>query len=231
MFLEKHDPCDNEQCDSGSRKAQLEKQRSQRVYAAVEPYLPGHLVLDFGGGNGIILSAFQQRGLRCHLTDYSNRQLPGMKKVADSLDDLKGTYDCILLSHVLEHVAEPGELLSGLRNHLNDSGVLYVEVPVEIAGGMRLEIDPVTHINFFTDGSLKTILQMNGYKVVSIFRGEGSYGLQKKEIAYAVALKGHEKTSFEPHITKALLHPGRIYFIKQLWQAVRRKWQKSMKRP
>ena len=224
MFLEKHDP-DDGHYEADPQKEQLERQRSEKVYETLAPHLSGDRVLDFGGGNGIILAAFQKRGLTCHLADFTDRQLPGIKKVADSIDDLKGAYDCIILSHVLEHVAEPGELLSSLRNHLNDTGLLYVEVPVEIAGGVRLEVDPVTHINFFTDGSLKTILQTNGYKIVHAFRGKGSFGRHQKEVAYAVALKGREKPAFEPQITNALLRPGRIDFIKQLWQILRKKWQ------
>lgn len=137
---------------------------------------------------------------------------------------MRGTYDCILLNHVLEHVTEPGALISKLKKHLNDDGLLYVEVPIEIWGGIRrLEKDPVTHVNFFTDGSLKTILRMNGYRIISSFRGWSSYGNLFPHTTWAVAMKGYEKPSFEPQITEDLLFPNRIFSIKKLWHSIRKK--------
>ena len=221
MFLEKHDPFYDGPYDRSPETAQMDRQRSERVYKVIKPYLNGNAVLDFGGANGIILTAFRDNGLQCHLADYSDRQLPGINKVANSLNDLQGTYDCILLNHVLEHVAEPGDLLSGLNNHLNQKGLLYVEVPVEILAGVpRLEKDPVPHVNFFTDGSLKTILRLNGYKVLSVFRGWSSYGRTMAYVTSAVAMKGNEQATFEPNITDALLYPKRIHAIDRFWKIV-----------
>jgi len=219
MYLEKQDPFNDGPYNPSPKTTQMDRQRSERVYKAIEPYLAGNAVLDFGGANGVILTAFKKKGLQCHLADYSDRQLPGINKVANSLDDLQGNYDCILLNHVLEHVAEPGELLSGLNNHLNEKGLLYVEVPVEILAGVpRLEKDPVPHVNFFTEGSLKTILRINGYKILRVFRGWSSYGRTMAYTTSVVAMKGYEQPTFEPHITDALLYPKRIHVIDKLWK-------------
>jgi len=224
IFFEKNDPFSGGPYDPAPEATQMDLQRSERVYKAVEPFLSGNFVLDFGGANGLILTAFKDKGLQCYVADYSDRQLPGIKKVANSLDDLEGHYDCILLSHVLEHVAEPGGLLSDLRYHLKDNGLLYVEVPIEILGGIpRLGKDPVPHVNFFTDGSLKTILKMNGYKVLSIFRGWSSYGRALTYATSIVAMKGHESPSFEPHITKDLLYPSRSHAIERFWEIIRKR--------
>jgi len=223
VFFEENDPFFEGPYDPAAEAKKRDHQRSERVYTAVAPFLSGKYVLDFGGANGILLTAFKERGMQCFLADYSDRQLPGIKKIANSLNDLKGTYDCILLSHVLEHAAEPGELLAGLRNHLNNQGLLYVEVPIEILAGIpRLERDPVPHVNFFTDGTLKTILRMNGYKIISAFRGWSSYGNIIAYVTWAVATKGYEQPTFEPHITDALLYPSRSYVIERLWPIIRR---------
>jgi SAM-dependent methyltransferase len=42
-----------------------------------------------------------------------------------------GTYDLVVLAHVLEHVAAPLDLVRTARGYLNPGGLMYVEVPIE----------------------------------------------------------------------------------------------------
>jgi 2-polyprenyl-3-methyl-5-hydroxy-6-metoxy-1,4-benzoquinol methylase len=49
--------------------------------------------------------------------------------VESSLDDLDGTFDTILCLDVLEHLPNPGEVLSGLRRHAREGAHLQISVP------------------------------------------------------------------------------------------------------
>ena len=40
-----------------------------------------------------------------------------------------GMFDCIICSHVLEHLIRPGKVLEALRGHLDRDGVLLVALP------------------------------------------------------------------------------------------------------
>jgi SAM-dependent methyltransferase len=124
-------------------------------------------VLDFGGGDGRLMVPFVRRGHECHLVDYHPEAVPGVTRIASTLEDVSSAdpYDVIICSHVLEHVAEPRPILSRLAALLDERGVLYVEVPMEIWRRPPLQREPVTHINFFTVDSLRALIERSGLRV------------------------------------------------------------------
>ncbi|SNC68293.1 Methyltransferase domain-containing protein [Marinobacter sp. es.048] len=194
----------------------MDRDRSFTVYEKVKSHTKGNSVLDYGGGNGKIMNSFIEHGYACYIADYSDVQLPNVEKVANDIEGLEHRYSIIILSHVLEHVAEPGELISRLKDHLEDDGVVYAEIPIDILGGIRLEGDPVTHINFFTRESLATLFNRNGYQVVSGNTEYGTYGRHQLEVGWLLAQKGDEAPSYKPTSAKKLLWPSRWYALKKL---------------
>jgi len=120
----------------------------------------GNEVLDFGGGDGRLMLPFLTNGWKCYLIDYSNNPIPGVIKLASTLDSFAGrkNFDLIVCSHVLEHVADPVHTLTQLRSLLKPQGSLYVEVPMEIWKRPPIHEEPVTHVNFFTIDSLRFAL-------------------------------------------------------------------------
>jgi SAM-dependent methyltransferase len=125
-------------------------------------------VLDYGGMDGRLMSAFRKRGRDCYLVDYSNEVASGITKLGDRIHDVDEDerFDLIVCSHVLEHVAQPRQVLERLRRHLSDSGYIFVEVPMEVWRRAPLPEEPVTHINFFTPNSLRNLLTSSGLDVV-----------------------------------------------------------------
>ncbi|QIT56903.1 class I SAM-dependent methyltransferase [Aquisalimonas sp. 2447] len=203
--------------DLGDQKIiKMDRDRSYVLYQKLSSHMPDGAVLDYGGGNGKLMHAFLEHGRSCYLADYSEKQLPGVNKIADDISSLEGTYSAIVLSHVLEHVAEPGELVAGLHRHLKDDGVLYAEIPIDMLGGLRLEGDPVTHINFFTYDSLGSLLNHNGYIIIDGQTEFGTYGKQELEVAWVVAKKGSEDPTYKPESAKKLLWPSRPYAFRKL---------------
>lgn len=133
------------------------EQLAGTVLGLAEP--PGRRLLDFGGGNGRLLSRFLDLGFECHVCDYVEQTLPGIRRVGRTLDDLdRGQlFDLIVCSHVLEHVTTPRETVQRLAAQLAVGGLLYAEVPLEIWGEAPLVQEPVTHINFFAPHTLQAL--------------------------------------------------------------------------
>lgn len=137
------------------------------TFAKSLPKSTGNRILDFGGGDGRLLKGFVDRGDQCFLVDYVRDTVDGVTKLGDTLDELSSTekFDGIICSHVLEHVAQPFELLSQLASLLTPAGRIYVEVPMEIWKTPPLQEEPVTHVNFFSAPSLRYLTMRCGLRV------------------------------------------------------------------
>jgi 2-polyprenyl-3-methyl-5-hydroxy-6-metoxy-1,4-benzoquinol methylase len=120
-------------------QAFFDKQRKGKgieVFKFVESVCKPKRVLEVGCGAGGILSVFRDNGCEVIGLDFDDDYLEvarqnGITTVTGSLDKLaiKDKYDLIILSHVLEHIIEPAEFLGTLIEHLEDTGVIYIEVP------------------------------------------------------------------------------------------------------
>ena len=80
--------------------------------------------------------------------------------------------DCVILSHVLEHVRDVTSAVGILRDILRDDGLAYVEVPDATRYGDCL-VAPfqdfnVEHINHFSPTSLGNVLRRGGFVVEAI---------------------------------------------------------------
>lgn len=145
----------------------IERVRADRLYARLRRVVGDRCrrVLDYGGGNGAMLQPFVRAGHECSVVDYAPEPVPGVKRLGDTAESIPSAarFDLVICSHVLEHLADPGKVLSRLREHLDTGGLLFAEVPVEIWKGAPRLPDPVTHINFFTLSSLELLLQRHGF--------------------------------------------------------------------
>ena len=88
-------------------------------------------------------------------------------------------FDCVLCSHVLEHLCCPQKLLERLRNNISFNGVLIVVLPNVLHWKQRLEflkgnftykdegLMDYTHVRFFDYKSALKLIQESGYEVLS----------------------------------------------------------------
>ena len=85
------------------------------------------------------------------LVDYNQNCISGVTKLADTIEDLSQSkkFDLIICNHVIEHVAQPLQVLKKLVSYLDDHGHIFIEVPMEVWKHPPLAREPVTHINFF----------------------------------------------------------------------------------
>ena len=103
-------------------------------------------ILDYGCGSGEYLLRMQPFGYELYGTEYDPHLLEGLSHLGIKIEDVttieeerwQGEFDHITLSHVLEHVPDPVDLLARLFSWLKPGGTLFVEVPS--AGATGLEI-------------------------------------------------------------------------------------------
>lgn len=162
-------------------EAWWDMQRHQATARAVADILPDReaRLLDIGCANGGLLARFAELGYR-NLSGIdpspacaANTRRLGMAAWTGTLTSLPpspGNYDCILLSHVLEHVYDLQWGIAQAAGILNQGGFLYVEVP-DASRYVDFVIAPfqdfnTEHINHFSLPVLNTLMSNFGFHPV-----------------------------------------------------------------
>jgi 2-polyprenyl-3-methyl-5-hydroxy-6-metoxy-1,4-benzoquinol methylase len=173
-------------------------------------------VLDYGGGDGRMMRSFVEHRKSCFNVDYHKTCIPGVTRLGDTLDDVSPDkqFDLIICSHVMEHVVEPLRVIERLATHLRDGGWIFVEVPMEIWRGAPLQVEPVTHVNFFTPNSMWNMLTLAGLHVQQSHLATFLHASRKSSHAVrAVAQRTNRKleipaASLVPSDVEEFLNPG-----------------------
>jgi SAM-dependent methyltransferase len=170
-------------------------------------------ILDFGGDDGHFLMPMKKRGHNCYVVDYYKNTLKGIKRLGNTLTDipLEYKFDLIICRHVLEHLAEPKKLLIGLRDYLNDQGLVYTEVPMELYKATMPNIDPVTHINFYQKKSIELLFKFSGYEVILNREKRATYREHKMSITQTLARTGHIPIT-ETELRKSFLETKNLIY-------------------
>ncbi len=93
-------------------------------------------VIEIGSSSGILLNAFKVEGFDVTGIEPSKLAVEYSKekynlKVINGLFEeveIKEKFDLVLCSHMLEHINNPIEFLSKVKDILNEKGVLYIKV-------------------------------------------------------------------------------------------------------
>lgn len=91
----------------------------------------------------------------------------GVEIIGHDIADLTGEskqFDLVVLCHVLEHLPQPVQALSTVRNRLGERGLLYVEVP-NYYGHPSVEF---AHNFCFTPLSLRNTLGAAGFRILDL---------------------------------------------------------------
>jgi 2-polyprenyl-3-methyl-5-hydroxy-6-metoxy-1,4-benzoquinol methylase len=144
-------------------------------------YLPAHVggkLLEVGCGAGGTLEVLTKKGWVTTGTDFdedavANAKTKGLNVYAGELKDQKfpdESFDVVVMSHVIEHVPHPIELLTECRRVLKKGGTLTLLTPNADARGFAhfgrnwFALDTPRHLNLFTPKSLKLLAQESGFK-------------------------------------------------------------------
>ncbi len=146
---------------------------------------PGGSVLDVGCSTGYVVAAGLGLGLRAAGTDISltacqAAQAKGLDVRQGSEAGLPfeaGSFDLVVMRHVLEHTPRPHQLLAEVSRVLTSAGAVLVLVPDP--GYWKARRSPRTyryyrpddlgrqHAVYYTVPSLSRLLAMNGYRVLA----------------------------------------------------------------
>jgi len=146
-----------------------DQMRARLLQNRLKPHLrPKARVLDLGGGDGRLVQKLADAGHECCVVDFITHPVLGVKRLGATVKDLDPAerFDCIVLSHVLEHVAEPAQLIEQLAAFQENGGIFYLEVPMELFRQVPPRMEPVTHINFFTPQNCGYIMERSGYELI-----------------------------------------------------------------
>lgn len=136
--------------------------------------LTGRTLLDVGSGLGVFPYAMKLAGWRCTAFDPDARAAQhardhiGIEAVqADFMQVSQlGRFDLITFNKVLEHVDDPISMLAKSRQHLNDGGLVYAEVPdgemAEKEGKGREEFF-IDHLHVFSFLALSMLATEAGF--------------------------------------------------------------------
>lgn len=141
---------------------------------------PGARVLDVGCGDGAFLEWARTAGWTGVGIDFdpsavASAQSRGLDVRCGSIDSLRdegASFDAITLSHVLEHVHDPANLLRQAGALLKPGGLLWIDTPNlasighAVFGASWLGLDPPRHLILFTPSSLRALLEDVGLTLV-----------------------------------------------------------------
>ena len=156
----------------------MTQQRARWIHKQIKPH---SRILEIGCGRGLLLGALAQRGHECYGTERSvlaakrAKSSNGVKVYTLPLDQLsleKGTFDLVILWHVLEHLERPEQTLEQVFQLLGTDGVLVLEVPnlsslqARWSGKYWLHLDIERHLFHFTADGLRRLLRSAGFIVI-----------------------------------------------------------------
>lgn len=154
----------------------------------IGPLVLNKRVLEFGCGAGALMEKIRPmvssiEGLE--RTASFRARLQGMGyAVHQDLSQTQGSYDVILMFHVLEHLSDAVESIRGCVDRLSPNGLLYIEVPniddalltLYDVGEYRKFHFFKDHLHYFSRASLTEAIQQAGAMPVSV-SGHSRFGL------------------------------------------------------
>ena len=171
-------------------------------------------LLDLGCWVGFLLAEAEQRGWgttgvepSAFASAYARDRLGLDVRTGDlfTTDLPLHHYDAIVMGDVIEHLPRPGEALDRMAELLRPGGIAWMALPDAgsvVARGLRARWWSVipTHVQFFTRGSLRTLLERHGWTVLAI---------DSSPKAFSVRYYLERVSGYSPTLARALVRGAR----------------------
>lgn len=128
--------------------------------------------LEIGAGGGHLLSDFRRQGFSTYGVEPA--QWVKDKDIYPTLDDVPAGlgFNVLVLQDVLEHIAQPIEILSCLRKRAEDDALLFCSFPCNESRPAKRDREkwsmvlPYGHLHYFSYKSASEMLLQAGWKIV-----------------------------------------------------------------
>ena len=165
----------------------IEEEEGQRATArsvleAIERYQAPGALLDLGCWVGFLLDEARRRSWDAtgvepseFASEYARERLGLHVLTADLFTDRVPTrhFQAVFMGDVIEHLADPGAALERIGELLEPGGVVALALPdagsrIARAMGARWWSVIPTHLQYFTRGSIRLLLEREGFQLISV---------------------------------------------------------------
>src|ERR1017187_1843256 len=155
------------------RKGNLDRIGALTQWVQSKVDLKGKSMLDYGGADGQFLPALEGDKYVFEISDIEPAE--GVVRICD--EALLHTYSYVQLSHVLEHVTEPLQMVKRVATYLAEDGYLLVEVPQDLSAALLEQAQTGTidvfltvheHINNYSLLSVQKLIATAGLEIVAL---------------------------------------------------------------
>lgn len=179
-------------------------------------------LLEIGSALGYFLEASRQRGWEPFGVEISRegaehcRRKYGIEVYCGEIRQAgfpSGYFDCVVSIHTLEHVDDPFLFVQDCARVLRLGGILVIEIPYVRDDEAPEDLDEgagmPAHLSFFTEETLRSLVESRGFSVLHVGRGENLRIIAKKVPS--------ETSSDGPALARlyeSLMHLGETLFEK-----------------
>jgi len=185
-------------------------------YRDLRKYLNNEGVLDIGCGSGLLVDLLAKRGYPAMGIDnspicieYAITHHSGRYNVVDNLRNMDDRFGTIILSHVLEHVETPLDMLLHIRQLLLPGGYIYVAVPNKMsykAGTWReqlgLNIWGSCHLTDWKREQLVGIIRDAGFNAVEAKTHTAAHTIMALQVSYIYRKLTRQALSDKPVVSQ-----------------------------
>ena len=176
------------------KKGEIYSDKDERCNIYLKNELQGknvNSIIDYGSGNGKLKDMLSDKYV---IDEYDIGMEQPSKK-----------YDCLILSHVLEHIYDIDKFIETISLNITDNGLLYIEIPNAEYYDKITDICPlqeinIEHINFFSKYALNKLLIKHNYHTVSLIDDYFMIKDYKYYVIRGIFSKNKQNTSFKNYL-------------------------------
>lgn len=169
----------------------------------------GSSILDVGCGSGTLVASLQDAGFEAMGIDpYIGKSITypnGARVLNRSLQETGGRYDCIMLHHSLEHMAEPRKALGHIGRLLRRGGKVLIRVPLtgtyawKTYGENWFQLDAPRHFVIYSDYGLRYLAAELGFETTKVVydSGAGQFWASEQYVK-GITLTGKRSYAVQP---------------------------------